>query len=85
MLRLEQGHFGFTDQTGARFDGTQKLAAELTIKDGKVVFDLNGLSATPWDKIPAGGRPGDPRWDSFTPARGGRAPNQKKSATPNQY
>ena len=36
------------------------------------------------DRIAPGTRPGDPRWDSFTPARGGRAPNQKKAATPNQ-
>jgi dihydroorotase len=85
VLRLEQGHFGFTDQIGARFDGTQKLVAELTVKDGKVVYDLNGMSGMQWDKIPAGSRPGDPRWDSFTPApRAGRGQNQKKAATPNQ-
>ena len=80
-LRLEKGQFGFTDQIGARFDGTQRLVAELTLRDGKVVYDLNGITRETWDKIPAGARGGDPRWDSFTPAgRGaaGRGGDQKK-------
>jgi dihydroorotase len=60
-----KGKFGFTDQNGARLDGTQKLVAELTIRDGKVVYDLNGLTRERWDKIPPGSRGGDPRWDGF--------------------
>jgi dihydroorotase len=81
VLRLEQGKFGFTDPTGGRMDGTQKLVAELTVRDGKVVYDLNGMTREPWEKIPAGARAGDPRWDAFAPAgRGagaGRGANQK--------
>ena len=84
VLRVEQGHFGFTDQIGARLDGTQKLVAELTIRDGKVVYDLNGMTGEQWDRIAPGTRPGDPRWDSFTPARSGRGPNQKKGPASNQ-
>src|SRR5215471_4287362 len=75
-LRLEKGKFGFTDQIGARFEGTQKLFAELTLRDGKVVYDLNGMTREMWDKIPAGGRGGDPRWDSFTSA--GRSTNANR-------
>ena len=72
VLRLEEGKFGFTDQIGARFDGTQKLTAELTLRDGRVVYDLNGMTRPMWDKIAVGERGGDPRWDSFTSAgRGG--------------
>jgi dihydroorotase len=81
VLRVEKGKFGFTDQIGARLDGSQKLVAELTLRDGKVVYDLNGITRETWDKIPAGARGGDPRWDSFTPAgRGGnaRGGDQKK-------
>jgi dihydroorotase len=81
VLRLENGKFGFTDQSGARFDGTQRLVAELTLREGKVVYDLNGITRDTWDKIPPGARGGDPRWDSFTPAgRGGagRGGDQKK-------
>jgi dihydroorotase len=82
VLRLEKGKFGFTDQIGARLDGSQKLVAELTVRDGKVVWDFNGMTRETWDKIPAGGRGGDPRWDSFTSAgRGGanaKGGDQKK-------
>ena len=82
VLRLEKGKFGFTDQIGARLDGSQKLVAELTMRDGKVVWDFNGMTRETWDKIPAGGRGGDPRWDSFTSAgRGGanaKGGDQKK-------
>jgi len=61
VLRLEKGNFGFVDQLGGRFDGTQRLGCELTLRDGTVVHDLNGLSAVPWEKLPprpAGGRGG---------------------------
>jgi len=44
VLRLERGHFGFVDMDGARLAGTERLACELTVRDGKVVYDLNGLS-----------------------------------------
>ena len=29
--------------------GTKKLVCELTLRDGKVVYDLNGISADMWD------------------------------------
>jgi dihydroorotase len=48
VLRLEKGKFGFLDQDGARMPGTQKLTAEVTIKDGKIVYDLNGLASPAW-------------------------------------
>src|SRR2546428_68169 len=43
VLRLEKGDFGFVDVAGARMKGTQKLVCELTARDGKVVYDLNGI------------------------------------------
>lgn len=65
VLRVEKGRFGFVDQSGARLDGSQKLLCELTVRDGKVVYDLNGITRERWDKIPADWRGGDPRWDGF--------------------
>ncbi|MEZ5352433.1 MAG: amidohydrolase/deacetylase family metallohydrolase [Bryobacteraceae bacterium] len=78
VLRVEKGKFGFVDQNGGRMDGNQKLVAELTLRDGRVVWDLNGLSRLPWDKMPADAR-GDPRWDGFaSPGRGSRKQGTRK-------
>ncbi len=52
VLRLERGSFGFLDAGGARMNGTQKLVCELTIRDGRVVYDLNGLTHEDWDRLP---------------------------------
>jgi dihydroorotase len=81
VLRLEKGHFGFVDQIGARLDGTQKLLCELTVRDGKVVYDLNGITRERWEKLPPDSRgTGDPRWDGFAPTgrQGGQRPATKK-------
>lgn len=48
VLNLLNGHFGFVDAGGKRMEGNQKLDAELTIRAGKIVWDLNGLSAQPF-------------------------------------
>jgi dihydroorotase len=70
VLRLAQGKFGFVDMNGARLDGTQKLICELTIRAGKVVYDLNGITRTTWDKLPPHyKRQGDPRWDGYMGGR----------------
>jgi len=45
VFKLREGDFGFVDVYGARRSGTQKLEAELTVREGRVVWDLNGLSA----------------------------------------
>jgi dihydroorotase len=73
VFRLEQGSFGYVDMYGARLKGTQKLAAELTLRDGKVVYDLNGLTGTDWNTLPKDYKQtGDARWDALTPAPAGR-------------
>ncbi len=45
VLRLIKGDFGFIDAGGRRMNGSQKLVGELTIRAGRVVWDLNGLAA----------------------------------------
>jgi dihydroorotase len=52
VLRLEKGNFGFVDHFGARMNGTQKLTCELTLRDGRIVYDLNGVSREDWQKLP---------------------------------
>lgn len=44
ILNLRQGNFGFYDKTGYKVDGKQKFECEVTIKGGKIVYDLNGLA-----------------------------------------
>jgi dihydroorotase len=74
VLRLEKGRFGLVDMNGARMDSTQRLMCELTVKDGKVLYDLNGLSKPDWKTLaPNYGQTGDARWDGLNPARSGGA------------
>lgn len=49
VLRLREGSFGFVDAGGNRISGEEKLEAELTIRGGRVVWDLNGLAARAYD------------------------------------
>ena len=63
VLRVEQGEFGFVDSFGARMRGTRKLVCEMTIRDGAVVWDLNGITRQDWDKLGDYKKQQDPRWD----------------------
>lgn len=51
VFNLRSGDFGFIDTGGGRMPGTQKLEAELTIRAGKVVWDLNGRSRPLWEEF----------------------------------
>jgi dihydroorotase len=64
VLSVQKGRFGFTDMVNTKVEGNQKLVAELTIKDGKIVYDLNGLEALAWD-APQGDISQDARWTSW--------------------
>jgi dihydroorotase len=75
VLRLEDGHFGFTDMVNGRVDGTKKLTAEITVKGGKIVYDLNGMEAQKWDAKPDPNAPYGYRWTTFAP----RVPVQRPS------
>lgn len=45
VIGLRNGKFGFFDTKGLRLDGDRKLEAEMTIRAGRIVWDLNGLAA----------------------------------------
>lgn len=47
VFSLRKGDFGFLDSHNYLLKGTQKLEPELTIRSGRVVWDLNGLGALP--------------------------------------
>jgi dihydroorotase len=50
VLRVVDGEFGFVDSARRRLRGTRKLTCELTLKGGRPVWDLNGLTSDDWDK-----------------------------------
>ena len=50
VLSLNEGEFGYVDASGYSLPGDKKLQAELTLRAGDVVWDLNGLTATSWEK-----------------------------------
>jgi len=66
VLSLERGRFGFVDSFGGRLAAEHKLVCEMTLRDGKLVYDLNGLAFPDWKTLPAGYRSGsDARWDAY--------------------
>lgn len=42
ILNIRKGNFGFYDKTGYKVNGTEKFECELTIRAGKIAYDLNG-------------------------------------------
>ncbi|CAN5596783.1 amidohydrolase/deacetylase family metallohydrolase [soil metagenome] len=49
VFRLLEGNFGFLDARLRRMTGSRKLECELTLREGRVVWDLNGIAGRPWD------------------------------------
>ncbi len=48
VLNLREGDFGYVDVRRKRVDSNRKLEAEITIRAGRIVWDLNGISANPF-------------------------------------
>lgn len=44
ILNLRKGQFGLFDYTGKRIETDKKLECEMTIRAGKIVYDLNGIA-----------------------------------------
>nr|WP_293299833.1 amidohydrolase/deacetylase family metallohydrolase [Allomuricauda sp.] len=45
IFNIRDGKFGFYDQQGEKMSGTKKFECEVTIKGGRVFYDLNGLTS----------------------------------------
>ncbi len=70
VLSLEKGTFGFTDMYGARMDGKERLECQMTVHNGKIVYDMNGISRPDWKSLPKDYTAiGDSRWDGLNPNR----------------
>lgn len=44
ILSLRTGKFGLFDYTGYKIETDKKLECQLTIRDGRIVYDLNGIA-----------------------------------------
>jgi dihydroorotase len=81
VLRVANGEFGFTDMYGAKMRGNKKFVCEMTVRTGKVVYDLNGISRPDWKTLPAKYTEiGDPRWDGLNPAHRGHNEEESPSS-----
>jgi predicted amidohydrolase len=52
VLRVDRGNFGFVDSAGARKSGNQSIVCEMTLRAGKVMWDLNGRASQDWKTFP---------------------------------
>ncbi len=64
VLRVVNGDFGFVDTFGAKMKGNRKFVCEMTVRDGLVVYDLNGISRDEWNKLGKYSAQGDNAWDA---------------------
>ena len=48
IVSIRKGTFGFIDTKNNKLTGNRRLEAEMTIRAGKVVWDMNGLAARSW-------------------------------------
>lgn len=48
VLSVRKGSFGFIDTRGNKMAGDRRLEAELTIREGRIVWDQNGMAAKEW-------------------------------------
>ena len=50
VLSIVEGKFGFVDSGNNKIDGNRKFEAELTVRGGRVIWDLNGLEANAYTR-----------------------------------
>jgi dihydroorotase len=68
VLNEEHGKFGFLDMDNTKLMADTRLEDELTIRAGKVVYDLNGLSMDMWnDQHPSSNPQVANHWTEFRP------------------
>lgn len=44
ILQIEKGSFGLYDYTGYKIDAPQRFGCEMTVRAGRIVYDLNGIA-----------------------------------------
>jgi len=51
VFKLERGDFSFVDTGRALMKGSQRLACEMTLMGGSLMWNLNGCGSEPWKKM----------------------------------
>jgi dihydroorotase len=67
VLELKWGDFGYSDTYGAALKGRLRLAADMTFREGKLVWDANGRAREDWKKLGEYLPQGDSAWDGVIP------------------
>jgi dihydroorotase len=65
VLSEEHGKFGFTDMYNTKLMGDTKLVCQLTVRSGKIVYDLNGISMDMWNEPPSSDPHVSSHWTTF--------------------
>jgi dihydroorotase len=50
LFQIQQGKFGFLDSGYTRLNANKRVACVMTIRDGEIVWDTDGLAAEDWVK-----------------------------------
>jgi len=67
VLSEEHGTFGFVDMDNVKMMGDTRLVCEMTLREGKVVYDLNGLSMDLWNQKPSSDPTVAGHWTAYVP------------------
>ncbi len=57
VLSEKMGKFGFVDMDAMKMVGNTKLVCQLTIRNGRIVYDLNGITMDAWDQTTPSSNP----------------------------
>jgi dihydroorotase len=82
VLSEEHGKYGFEDMYNTKLMGDTKLVCELTVRNGKIVYDLNGISMDMWDAPPSSDPKLSSHWTTFQLRGFGTARPPVQSPTP---
>lgn len=68
VFSKQHGKFGFLDMENTKLMGNTRLICQLTLRAGKIVYDLNGMSMDAWDQEqPSSDLREASHWTTFPP------------------
>jgi dihydroorotase len=67
VLSEEHGKFGYVDMDNVKMMGNTRLVCEMTVRNGRVVYDLNGLSMDVWNEKPSSDPMVSSHWTAYPP------------------